>query len=76
MQEEDIKKLNEWVDDEERSFHTERDEKDEYYISQRDVDSFCCFLTEMNPDLIGIQCTVGTGGIWFTKSDLLKARYI
>lgn len=76
MNEKDIKRLNEWVDAKERNFHTERDEKGEYYIGKKDIEDLCDLLNEMKADLIGIQCHIGTGGIWFTKEDLLEARYV
>lgn len=75
MYEDDIKELNEWFEDEERSFETGRAD-DEYNVDQADVDDFCDFMREQYPDLIGIPCMVGTGGIWFTKDDLEKARYL
>ena len=74
MYEEEIKELDKWFNDEERSYDTSFNGK-EYVVSGLDVEDFCDFLREQNPDLIGIPCMVGTGGIWFWPSDLDKARY-
>ena len=49
--------------------------EDVYSVSQYDIDDFCDYLRENEPDLIGIPCMVGGGGIWFTSEDLEKARY-
>ena len=74
MYEDDIKELDKWFDDEERGFETSHVD-DEYNVDQTDVDDFCDYLRENHPDLIGIPCMVGTGGIWFKKSDLENASY-
>ena len=74
MYDEEIKGLNEWFNDEDRSFDTYFN-GEVYAVSEIDVEDFCDFLREQNPDLIGIPCMVGTGGIWFWLSDLDKARY-
>ena len=50
-------------------------EYDEYVISQSDVDDFCDFLRENIMDLVGIPCMVGSGGIWFRRTDLDKAKF-
>lgn len=76
MYEENITELNKWFDDEERSFDTGYNEDGEYSVCQRDVDDFCDYLRENEPDLVGIQCMVGTGGIWFWRKDLESARYL
>lgn len=76
MYKEDIKELNKWFDDEDRSYDTGYNEKGEYTVSQYDIDDFCNYLRENEIDLIGIQCMVGTGGIWFAREDLEKARYL
>ena len=74
MYEDDIMELDKWFEDEERSFETSHVD-DEYNVDQTDVDDFCDYLRENHPDLIGIPCMVGTGGIWFKKSDLEEASY-
>lgn len=76
MYEESIEALNKWFDDEERSFGTGYNEDGEYSVEQSDVDDFCDFLRETDPDLICIPCMVGTDGIWFRKEDLDRARYL
>ncbi len=75
MYDDEIKRLNEWFNDEDRSYDTSFN-GEEYAVSEIDVEDFCDFLREQNPDLIGIPCMVGTGGIWFRSSDLDKARYL
>ena len=75
MFEDDIEKLNKWFEDEERAFETGFN-GEEYTVSEMDVEDFCDFLRELSPDLIGISCMVGTGGIWFTKDELQEARYL
>lgn len=74
IDEETIKKLNEWIENEERCFETSHT-NEQYSISQLDVDDFCDFLTENEPDLIGIPCNVCGEGIWFSKNDLINARH-
>ena len=75
MYEDEIEALDKWLADEERAFGTEFN-GEEYIISKSDVGDFCDFLRELNPDLIGIPCRVGTSCIWFTKDDLEKAKYL
>ena len=75
MYDDEIKKLNEWFNDEDRSYDTSFN-GEEYVVGEFDVEDFCDFLREQNPDLIGIPCMVGTGGIWFRPSDLDEASYI
>lgn len=75
MYEEQIEELHGWIEDDDRSYDTGFD-GEVYSISSYDVDDFCDFLREQNPDLIGIPCMVGTSGIWFKREDLDKARYL
>lgn len=75
MYAEEIEDLNKWFNDEERRYETSFN-GDEYVVSEADVEEFCDFLRERNPDLIGIPCMVGTNGIWFTANDLKKVRYL
>ena len=75
MYDKEIEELNVWFEDNERAFYTGFN-GEEYVVDELDVEDFCDFLREQNPDLIGIPCMVGTGGIWFTKDDLNKARYL
>ena len=74
MYEDEIKIINEWFDDEERSYDTGYDEEGEYSVGTYDMDDFSDFLRENFPDLIGISCMVGSMGIWFKRSDLENAR--
>lgn len=72
--EDTIKKLNEWIENEDRSSDTMCIDG-QYSISSTDIDDFCWFLTENEPDLIGISCNVCGVGIWFSKNDLINARH-
>lgn len=76
MCEENIEVLNKWFDDKERSFETAYNENGEYTVGVLDVDDFCDYLREHEPDLIGIPCMAGSGGIWFKREDLERARYL
>lgn len=75
MYKDDIEELNKWFADKERAYGTGFN-GEEYIVSEMYVEDFCDFLRELNPDLIGISCMVGTSGIWFTKDELQKARYL
>lgn len=75
MWRDDIEELNKWFADKERAYSTGFNGQ-EYGVSEVDVEDFCDFLRELNPDLIGIPCMVGTSGIWFTKDELQKASYL
>lgn len=75
MYEDEIKELNKWFAGKERAYGTEF-KGEVYIVSEMDVEDFCDFLRELNPDLIGIPCMVGTSGIWFTNDELQKARYL
>jgi len=70
--EDTIKKLNEWIDDADRSPDTMCIDG-QYSISSTDIDDFCDFLTENEPDLIGISCNVCGEGIYFIREDLNNA---
>lgn len=76
MYEENIQELNKWFDDEDRCFNTGYNDIGEYSVSEYDVDDLTNFLREKEPDLIGIPCMIGGGGIWFKREDLEKARYL
>ena len=75
MYDKEIEELQAWFEDDERAFYTGFN-GEEYVVSELDVEDFCDFLREQNPDLIGFPCMVGTDGIWFTKDDLDKASYL
>ena len=75
MYEEDIEALHAWIEDDDRCFDTSYN-GEEYVICEHDIEDFCDFLRERNPDLIGIPCMVDTGGIWFKREDLDNARYL
>ena len=75
MYEEEIEELQKWINDDDRCFDTGFN-GEEYVVSELDVEDFCDFLREQNPDLIGIPCMIGTGGIWFKREDLDNAMYL
>jgi hypothetical protein len=75
MYEEEIEALNAWIEDDDRSFNTSYN-GEEYVIDELDIEDFCDFLRDQNPDLIGFPCMVGTNGIWFKREDLDNARYV
>lgn len=72
IDEETIKKLNEWIDDKERCLDTSHT-YGQYSVSYLDLDKFCDFLAENEPDLIGIPCMVCAEGIYFKEEDLNNA---
>jgi len=73
IDEDTIKKLNEWVNDKERySFETSYT-NGQYSISLYDIENFCDFLNENEHDLIGIPCMVCAEGIYFKEEDLNDA---
>jgi len=75
MCEEYIEALQEWINDDDRCFDTSYN-GEEYCICEHDIEDFCDFLREQDPDLIGFPCMVDTGGIWFKREDLDNARYL
>lgn len=72
---EGIERLDKWFADEERSFDTSHS-NGQYNVSQLDVYDFCDYLTENEPDLIGIPCMVCAEGIWFKDEDLKNANHL
>lgn len=74
IDEDGIKKLNEWIEDKERSYDTSLTDG-QYSIGQLDLYDFCEYLTENEYDLIGIPCMVCAEGIYFTEEDLREARH-
>ena len=75
MYKDEIEEVNKWMEDEERQFNTGFN-GEEYSVSEMDIEDFCDFLRELNPDIIGIPCMVGSSGIWFTKDDLDRASHL
>ena len=74
MYEDDIKKINEWFDkeDEDRSYHTYRSDT-EYSVDASDMKEFTDFFRENFSDYVGIECMVGSSGIWFWENSLERA---
>ena len=75
MYEKEIEALEVWIEDNNRSFNTSYN-GEEYVIDELDLEDFCDFLRDQDPDLIGFPVMIGTGGIWFKRDDLEKARYV
>ena len=78
MSKEQIETVQNWFDfgsSEERSFRTNYG-NGEYFVADSDVGAFGDFISEAFPDLIGIACMVGKGGIWFWDSSLENAHFI
>ena len=72
MYEEDIKAINEWFDE-----HTDYGTYHvggEYSVSRSDIGEFIDFYKENITDCVGIECMVGSSGIWFWESNLEKAE--
>ena len=67
MYEEEIEALKAWIKDDDRSYGTSYNEE-EYVIGERDIEDFCDFLRDQDPDLIGFPVMVGTDGIWSTRA--------
>jgi hypothetical protein len=75
MYEKEIEELQKWINDDDRCFYTGFN-GEEYVICEHDIEDFCDFLYERDPDLIGFPCMVGTGGICFKREDLYNAKYL
>lgn len=75
MYEEELEELNKWFKDDKRTSDTYFN-GEIYAVNERDVEDFCDFLREQNPDMVGFPCIVGKDGIWFKKEDLDQTEYI
>lgn len=80
MYKENVKALNAWFR-KHKSYGTYHHTKqvhgeDVYAVSQYDVDEFCDYLRENEPDIVGIPCMVGDSGIWFTSENLEETDYV
>ena len=82
MFEDDIKLIDEWFTEKrETNFGTYHItdkvlHNDEYVVDSLDVEEFSEFLKKNFPDLVGIQCLVGTDGIWFWSKNLRDAVFL
>lgn len=82
MFEDDIKLIDEWfAEKRETNFSTYHItdkvlHNDEYVVDSLDVEEFSEFLKKNFPDLVGIQCLVGTDGIWFWSKNLRDAVFL
>ena len=79
MCDEDIKAIRDWLRDDERTFsycHTEEEDgEDVMFVSSWDFVDFTVFLCENVFDLICIPGKIGNDGVWFSTSDLEKAKF-
>ena len=79
MYDEDIKAIREWLNSEEHTFsysHTEEDDgEDVMFVSSDDFEDFADYLRENVLDLISIPGKIGNDGVWFSTSDLEKAKF-
>lgn len=75
MYEEYIEELQKWINDDDRCVDTSYN-GEVYCICEYDIEDFCDFLREQDPDLIGFPCMIDTTGIWFKREDLDNARYL
>lgn len=79
MYEEDIEAVREWIMSDDRPYcysHKEEDDgEDIMFVSASDFEDFADFLRENVPDLICILGKIGNDGVWFSTSDLEKAKF-
>lgn len=79
MYDDDIKAVQEWCKNEERTFsycHTEEDDgEDVIFVSMYDFKEFADWLRENVMDLICIPGKIGNDGVWFSSADLEKAKF-
>jgi hypothetical protein len=80
MHDDEVKKVQDWCKDEEHTFsycHTEEDDgEDVIFVSNHDFEEFADWLMENVADLIYIPGNIGNDGVWFSESDLKKARFM
>ena len=76
MDDDDIKKVDEWFSTHTENYGTYHDD-DEYAVCAWDLEAFSDFLQENFPDMVGIPCYFGNGNsaIWFFRNDLEKVRF-
>lgn len=72
MYEEDIKAINKWF--EEHTDYGTYHADGEYSIRSSDIGEFTDFFKENITDCVGIECMVGSNGIWFWESSLERAE--
>lgn len=79
MYDDDIKAIQDWCKDEERTFsyfHTEEDDgEDVIFISALDFNDFADWLHDNVYDLICIPGKIGNDGVWFSSADLKRAKF-
>ena len=78
MYEDDVEKIDGWFQ-EDRTFsyhHTEEEDgEDIYFVSAMDFEEFAEFLAQNLTDFMYIPGKIGNDGVWFSTSDLEKARF-
>lgn len=79
MYDDNIKAIQDWCKDKERTFsycHTEEDDgEDVIFISALDFNDFADWLRENVYDLICIPGKIGNDGVWFSSADLERAKF-
>ena len=77
MNEKEIQKVNEWFDNNSEYYGTDRADN-EYTLNVYDMDSFTDFLDEEFPDLVYINCRIGSNDsrVWFYREDLENAVFM
>lgn len=79
MGDDEIKKVQDWCKDEEHTFsycHTEEDDgEDVIFVLSYDFKEFADWLRENVLDLLYVPGKIGNDGVWFSASDLEKAKF-
>lgn len=79
MYDDDIKAIREWCNSEEHYWsysHTEEDDdEDVIFVSMYEFEEFADWLRKNVMDLISIPGHIGNDGVWFSSSDLEKAKF-
>lgn len=79
MYDDDIKAIREWLKSDERPYcycHTEEDDgEDVMFVASGDFEDFADFLRENVLDLICIPGKIGNDGVWFSTTNLEKAKF-
>ena len=79
MTDDDIKAIRDWCKSDERTWsysHTEEDDgEDVIFVSMYEFEEFADWLRENVMDLIYIPGKIGNDGVWFSSTDLERAKF-
>lgn len=79
MYDDDIKAIRDWCNSDERTWsysHTEEnDGEDIIFVSMYEFEEFADWLRENAMDLIYIPGKIGNDGVWFSSTDLERAKF-